>query len=601
MKLLFFSTLLSLAAVALAAPAAHWDHDSGSGQNEGHRQWGGKSNGESPYADFSRQWHRGRDSSRGSCDLKNAVMPAAPIPLPPPASGRMLSHVAIGRGNQNYTCDLSNSTAIPVPAGAVATLFNVSCLAADMPELLARICPIALDLPIPSAQDANSPIYQGMSGHHYFTDNTTPFFDLDTGAHAYGNGAFKKGDSTPAPEDSVPGPYGDGNGSVAWLRLDAKTAASGQAFQEVYRLNTAGGQPPKTCQGMPETFEVPGTNPAILHRNFSLSITIALPSTTSPHLSTDPPQKQTMSSNVGLSTPRGSGTSGYVQRNLSNLKPRDNAAPYPSADAIQDLKHRQRQPDKEILEHERKRDIEVKVFELRDRLEEEGIDEDEIDTQCDSLRKKLTTEQARSGGGAMNGKGLKSHQVHELAKAKIEESEKLRRALGIRKDYEEGSHWRRQEERAAEREKGKPLERERERGREERRSRSRTAKHNEKLPEILFLSPLDSLPSPKSAGSSLFLHKRSRTIHKADTPQHSFPPWILATTNLFPPQASSKFRLTIIHWRLANLSPAPICNKEQPRSRSNVRQLVSRAQVASMRATPRDFGISQLVGWARST
>lgn len=37
--------------------------------------------------------------------------------------------------------------------------------------------------------------------------------------------------------------------------------------------------------------------------------------------------------------------------------------------------------------------------------------------------------------------------MHEQAKAKIEESEKLRRALGIREDYEEGSHWRKQEER----------------------------------------------------------------------------------------------------------------------------------------------------------
>lgn len=77
-----------------------------------------------------------------------------------------------------------------------------------------------------------------------------------------------------------------------------------------------------------------------------------------------------MSSNVGLSTPRGSGTSGYVQRNLAHLKPRDQGKPY-STD-LDSLKHRQRQPDKEILEHDRKRDIEVKVFELRDRLEDEG-------------------------------------------------------------------------------------------------------------------------------------------------------------------------------------------------------------------------------------
>ncbi|KAK7514976.1 pre-mRNA-splicing factor CWC21 [Phyllosticta citriasiana] len=155
-----------------------------------------------------------------------------------------------------------------------------------------------------------------------------------------------------------------------------------------------------------------------------------------------------MSSNVGLSTPRGSGTSGYVQRNLSLLKPRDQAAPY-SKDYDQVKQHRQRQPDREILEHDRKRAIEVKVFELRDRLEDEGVDEDDIDDQCDALRKKLQKEAETSNDRMDKSKAqkLKSHQVHELAAAKIEESEKLRKALGISADYEEGSHWRKQEER----------------------------------------------------------------------------------------------------------------------------------------------------------
>ncbi|KAF2770782.1 cwf21-domain-containing protein [Teratosphaeria nubilosa] len=156
-----------------------------------------------------------------------------------------------------------------------------------------------------------------------------------------------------------------------------------------------------------------------------------------------------MSSNVGLSTPRGSGTSGYVQRNLSHLKPRDTTQPYPKDCDLH--KHKHRQPDQEILEHDRKREIEVKVFELRDRLEDEGADEDEIDTRCAALRKELEEKQAKSGARSST-KNLKSHQVHELAQAKIEESEKLRRALGIRRDYEEGSHWKRQEERRVERE-----------------------------------------------------------------------------------------------------------------------------------------------------
>lgn len=77
------------------------------------------------------------------------------------------------------------------------------------------------------------------------------------------------------------------------------------------------------------------------------------------------------------------------------------------------------------------------------------MDEDDIEDQCTALRKKLSAEQA-GGRNAGPKKGLKSHQVHELAKAKIEESERLRKALGIKADYEEGSHWKRQEERARE-------------------------------------------------------------------------------------------------------------------------------------------------------
>ncbi|KAK4239995.1 cwf21 domain-containing protein [Achaetomium macrosporum] len=164
-----------------------------------------------------------------------------------------------------------------------------------------------------------------------------------------------------------------------------------------------------------------------------------------------------MSDNVGLATPRGSGTSGYVQRNLAHMKPRDMAAPYMRRDP-ETLRHKQRQPDKGLLEHERKREVEVKVFELRDKLEEEGVEEDEIESKCDELRKKLLAEMGknqedgdRRGGGAGVGpaprRTFKMHQIHEQADAKIKESERLRQALKISKDYEEGSHWRRQEER----------------------------------------------------------------------------------------------------------------------------------------------------------
>jgi hypothetical protein len=170
-----------------------------------------------------------------------------------------------------------------------------------------------------------------------------------------------------------------------------------------------------------------------------------------------------MSDNVGLSTPRGSGTSGYVQRNLAHIRPRDSGAPYPpprggdSSSSFDDApRHRQRQPDKGILEHDRKRAVEVKVLELRDELEDAGeLDEDEIEDKCAALRKRLLAEGAARGGGPDRGKGgrpgggLKMHQVHEMADQKIRESERLRRALKISRDYEEGAHWKRQDERAA--------------------------------------------------------------------------------------------------------------------------------------------------------
>lgn len=280
-----------------------------------------------------------------------------------------------------------------------------------------------------------------------------------------------------------------------------------------------------------------------------------------------------MSSNVGLSTPRGSGTSGYVQRNWAFMKPRNSS----SGDSLSAGHYavagdgfKQRQPDQQILEHDRRRAVELRVLEERERLEEENeklttttaaaaaaaaqpgkrhgedrddnednedsaarapasvekyrsggargagmkpLSEEEIEERCDALRQRLLREledeeaarrktgnsgaRARArdqdndfeaGGGSGSGSGygygsggvasssylrdelrrhdrqrrrttevdsagdryararsasprrerrhFKQHQVHDLAEAKIEESARLRRALGIKDDWE---------------------------------------------------------------------------------------------------------------------------------------------------------------------
>jgi hypothetical protein len=180
-----------------------------------------------------------------------------------------------------------------------------------------------------------------------------------------------------------------------------------------------------------------------------------------------------MSSNVGLSTPRGSGTSGYVQRNSAFLKPRAAGfgAPYPPVSSAAGDKpgsgFKQRQPDKQILEHDRRRAIEVKVLEEREKLEEENeeleekkqtpLTEEEIDEKCEALRQKLVKEmeegdvngdggsiggdrrRARPDSGPRERRQFKSYQVHEQAEAKMQESERLRKALGIKEDWERPS------------------------------------------------------------------------------------------------------------------------------------------------------------------
>lgn len=180
---------------------------------------------------------------------------ASPTPLPAPAVGATLKHVVIGRGTQNYTCDTTNSTAIPVAIGAVATLYNATCVAATSASVLATLPNFILQFNLNTDPSRPNPANLLVSGLHYFTASGTPFFDLDTTETKIGTLPCGKNASAPAPADAMKGQGGNGNGAVPWLRLTAKDGATGN-LEEVFRLNTAGGSPPATCDGMPATFEV---------------------------------------------------------------------------------------------------------------------------------------------------------------------------------------------------------------------------------------------------------------------------------------------------------------------------------------------------------
>ena len=81
-----------------------------------------------------------------------------------------------------------------------------------------------------------------------------------------------------------------------------------------------------------------------------------------------------MYNGIGLNTPRGSGTNGFVQRNLATLRSRPEKVNYKTdADIAKLDRTLQRKPNKEILEHEWKRKIELECVQLQEKLEEQGL------------------------------------------------------------------------------------------------------------------------------------------------------------------------------------------------------------------------------------
>lgn len=238
---------------------------------------------------LAQKTQEGRQMSRApTCDMSLAKLPVAsefhlanvytqkqstnielpaPDALPDVSPGLVLKHVAIGRGTQNYTCDTTNTTAAPTAAGAVATLFNASCIAGTYPDLLNMLPRVSMAFNLTASTSgayaknllptsSNSRLAPGnyvISGHHYFVDSTTPYFTLDTDTLKLGVIPCSKKAAVSAPADAAKGQLGES--AVPWLKLTAKEGATGR-LQEVYRVETAGGSAPSTCAGMPASFQV---------------------------------------------------------------------------------------------------------------------------------------------------------------------------------------------------------------------------------------------------------------------------------------------------------------------------------------------------------
>ncbi|PVU88246.1 hypothetical protein BB561_005958 [Smittium simulii] len=148
-----------------------------------------------------------------------------------------------------------------------------------------------------------------------------------------------------------------------------------------------------------------------------------------------------MYNGIGLTSSRGTGTSGYVVRNLSALptkKYKPNEPYSSSASANAPVSSLGRRLDSSIVEHQAKRQIELKVLHLQDELENQGLSPSDptFQDQLDQYRSKLYSDlHLESQTPSLPS----STDTHQILLAKQKQDKQFAEALGIDGSYIEGT------------------------------------------------------------------------------------------------------------------------------------------------------------------
>jgi serine/arginine repetitive matrix protein 2 len=172
-----------------------------------------------------------------------------------------------------------------------------------------------------------------------------------------------------------------------------------------------------------------------------------------------------MYNGIGLTTPRGTGTNGYVTKNLSFVRVVKEKTEYKPEDIkTEEAKKLEliinRRGNAEILAHERKRKIELKCMEMRELMGDEGYSEQEIDHKVEKFRKMLLDKSEKEHDDGLeydkNGRPI-AKESHQMAEVNEIKNKKLREAFGIGEFDPHEMAKKREEEKRAEIEKAKSL------------------------------------------------------------------------------------------------------------------------------------------------
>ncbi|KAL0447746.1 UNVERIFIED_CONTAM: Serine/arginine repetitive matrix protein 2 [Sesamum latifolium] len=143
-----------------------------------------------------------------------------------------------------------------------------------------------------------------------------------------------------------------------------------------------------------------------------------------------------MYNGVGIQTPRGSATNGYVQRSRFFVKPKTNTYSIKGFAPGQGTAGVTRKPNKEILEHDLKRLIQLKIVVLEEKLMDQGYTDAEIAEKLDETRKSLESKHNEDLGdnALVFSEKVSETQTHQVSALKQRQMETLKAALGIISD-----------------------------------------------------------------------------------------------------------------------------------------------------------------------
>uniref|UniRef100_M1CW33 CWF21 domain-containing protein n=1 Tax=Solanum tuberosum TaxID=4113 RepID=M1CW33_SOLTU len=144
-----------------------------------------------------------------------------------------------------------------------------------------------------------------------------------------------------------------------------------------------------------------------------------------------------MYNGIGLQTPRGSGTNGHIQTNKFFVKSKtnkvlvDGGKGYESGQGTAGVS---RKANKDILEHDRKRQIQLKLLVLEEKLADQGYTDAEISEKLEEARRNLEATSEEFGGPTYE--KVSETQTHQIAALKEKQMENLKAALKIGDEHE---------------------------------------------------------------------------------------------------------------------------------------------------------------------